>query len=261
MAIMRPSKDIILFSVLLGIIATYFASWLPDITVIGIEGSRISSVVSFSALNGMIFGPILGPIVSFSGVLLHGLSNPKFFQKDTFHIISPLFTVFSSLIGALLISGRKKIALILYAIPLVAWYAFPTGRAVFYYPWYHVLVLTIFFIFENKYGRKINSSKVILFLYLYLVASIAVLADHIAGSTAALIYYDLAPAMFNEVILVYPIERSVLALFSTFIVFVLFLMFHAILQDITTFEGKAREIKEDTIEDYMQTEIKKILGK
>ena len=65
MAIMRPSKDIILFSVLLGIIVTYFASWLPDITVIGIEGSRISSVVPFSALNGMIFGPILGLIVSF----------------------------------------------------------------------------------------------------------------------------------------------------------------------------------------------------
>jgi hypothetical protein len=121
--------------------------------------------------------------------------------------------------------------------------------------------LAIFFKFDNKYGRKINSSKIILFIYLYLIASIAVLADHIAGSTAALIFYDLTPAMFNEVILVYPIERSILALFSTLIVFVLFLMFHAILQDITTFEGKAREIKEDTIEEYMQTEIKKILGK
>lgn len=151
-------------------------------------------------------------------------------------------------------------ALTLYAIPLLAWYVFPTGRDVFYYPWYHVLVLAIFFKFDNKYGRKINSSKIILFIYLYLIASIAVLADHIAGSTAALIFYDLTPAMFNEVILVYPIERSILALFSTLIVFVLFLMFHAILQDITTFEGKAREIKEDTIEEYMQTEIKKILG-
>lgn len=261
MAIMRPSKDILLFSVLLGIIITYFASWLPDITVIGIDGSRISSVVSFSALNGMVFGPILGPMISFSGVLLHGLSNPNFFEKDTFHIISPLFTVFSSLIGALLISGRKKLALTLYAIPLLAWYAFPTGRNVFYYPWYHFLVLAIFFKFDKKYGRKINSSKVILFIYLYLVASIAILADHIAGSTGALIFYDLTPAMFNEVIQVYPVERSVLALFPTFIVFVLFLMFNAILEDITTFEGKARELKEDTIEDYMQTEIKKILEK
>jgi hypothetical protein len=260
MAIMRPSKDILLVSVLLGIITTYFASWLPDITVVGIEGSRISSVVSLSALNGMIFGPILGPMVSFSGVLLHGLSNPNFFQKDIFHLISPLFTVFSSLTGALLISGRKKLALTLYAIPLLAWYAFPTGRTVFYYPWYHVFVWP-YFQFDNKYTRKINTSKVILFIYLYLIASIAVLADHIAGSTSALIFYDLTPAMFNEVILAYPIERSILALFSTLIVFVLFLMFHTILQDITTFEGKAREIKEDTIEEYMQTEIKKILGK
>lgn len=178
MAIMRPSKDVLLVSVLLGIITTYFASWLPDITVVGIEGSRISSVVSLSALNGMIFGPILGPMVSFSGVLLHGLSNPNFFQKDIFHLISPLFTVFSSLTGALLISGRKKLALTLYAIPLLAWYAFPTGRTVFYYPWYHVLVLAIFFKFDNKYTRKINTSKVILFIYLYLIASIAVLADH-----------------------------------------------------------------------------------
>nr|WP_321420406.1 hypothetical protein [uncultured Methanomethylovorans sp.] len=212
-------------------------------------------------MNGMIFGPILGPIISFSGIFLHALSNPNFFEKDTFHLMCPLFVTFSSLIGALLISGRKKLALTLYAIPLLAWYAFSTGRAVFYYPWYHVLVLAIFFKFENKYGRKINPSKVILFIYLYLVASIAVLADHIAGSTAALIFYDITPTMFGAVTLIYPIERSILALFPTLSVFVLFLMIHGILQDITTFEDKAQQIKEDSIEDYMQTEIKKILGK
>lgn len=261
MAILRPSRDILLFSVLLGVTATYFASWLPDITnVVGIDGSRISSVVSFGALNGMIFGPILGPVISFLGVLLHGLSNPGFFEKDTFHLISPLFVVFSSLIGALLLSGRIKLALLLYAIPLVAWYTFSTGRNVFYYPWYHILVLTVFYKFENKFNKKIDSSKFFLFIHLFLVASIAVLADHIAGSTTALIFYDLPPAMFISVALLYPVERSILALCSAFVVYVLFLMVRVILQDIKTFEDRAREIKEGTIEEYMQIEVKKILN-
>ncbi len=262
MEMLHPSRDFLLFSVLLGITATYFASWLPDITnVVGIEGSRISSVVSFGALNGMIFGPVLGPAISFLGVLLHGISDPGFFEKDVFHLISPLFVAFSSLIGALLLSGRKKLALMLYAIPLVAWYAFSTGREVFYYPWYHIVVLIVFHKFENNFNKKIDSSKFFLFIYLFLVASISVLADHIAGSTTALIFYDLPPAMFTSVSLLYPVERSMLALCSAFVVYVLFLMFHAILQDIRTFENRAQEIKEGNIEEYMQIEVKNILHK
>jgi len=262
MEMLRPSGDMLLFSVLLGITATYFASWFPDITnVVGIEDSRISSVVSFGALNGMIFGPTLGPVISFLGVLLHGISNPGFFEKDTFHLISPLFLAFSSLIGALLLSGRKKLALMLYGIPLVAWYAFSTGREVFYYPWYHIVVLIAFHEFEKNFNKKIDSSKLFLFIYLFLVASISVLADHIAGSTAALIFYDLPPAMFTSVSLLYPVERSVLALCSAFVVYFLFLMFHTILQDIKTFENRAQEIKEGTIEEYIQAEVKNILHK
>lgn len=261
-ATLRPSKDILLLSVLLGVTATYFASWLPDITnVVGIDDFHISSVVSFGALNGMIFGPILGPLISFSGVSLHRVTNPGFFSKDTFHLISPLFVVFSSLIGALLLSGRKRLALTLYAIPLVSWYAFSTGRSAFYYPWYHILMLVVFYMFENRFDKKIDSSKSYLFVYLFLVASIAVLADHIAGSTTALIFYKLPPAMFTSVCLVYPIERSILALFSAFVVFVLFLMVRGILQDLNIFEDRAREMKDETIEEYMQTEVKKILGK
>lgn len=261
-AILRPSKDTLLLAMLLGIIATYFASWLPDITnVAGIDGSRISSVVSFGALNGMIFGPILGPIISFFGVFLHVLSNHSFFSKDGFHLISPLFVVFSSLIGALLLSGRKKLALTLYAIPLVSWYFFSTGRSVFYYPWYHILILGIFYKFENRFDKRIDSSKSYLFIYLFLISSIATLADHIAGSVTALFFYNIQPSAFSSVCLIYPIERSILALFSAFVVFILFLMVRVILQDMNTFEEKAREIKNETIEEYMQIEVKKILEK
>ncbi|MCC7576123.1 MAG: hypothetical protein KK926_04715 [Methanomethylovorans sp.] len=260
MEMLRPSRDVLVLSVLFATTATYFASWLPDITnVVGIEGSHISSVVSFGALNGMVFGPVLGPFISLSGILLHGITNPHFFSKDGFHLISPLFVVFSSLIGGLLLSGRKKMALALYTIPLVAWYAFSTGRTVFYYPWYHILLLIIFYEFDDKYSKKISASKFFLFVYLFLIASISVLADHIVGSTTALIFYDLPPAMFISVTLLYPVERSVLALCSAFVVYVLFLIVRVILQDIKTFEDKAREIKEGTIEDYMQIEVKKIL--
>lgn len=261
MAMLRPSRDVLIFSVLLGIMITYFSSWLPDITnVAGIENSRISSVVSFGTLNGMIFGPILGPGISFIGILLHGIAHPDFFENDTFHIISPLFIVFSSLVGALLLSDRKKSAIILYAIPLVAWYAFPTGRTVFYYPWYHIVILTIFYIFNSKYYQKVESSKVFLFMYLFQVASIATLADHIAGSVAALALYDLPPSIFNSVVLIYPVERSILALAPTFVVFFLSLLVQNILEGIDVFEDKAREMKERSIEEYMQTEVKNILG-
>ncbi|MCD4801058.1 MAG: hypothetical protein K8R01_05650, partial [Methanococcoides sp.] len=54
-------RNLTLMYLLSAIVATYFASWLPDFeNLIGIEGARISSVVSFGALNGFLLGPFWG---------------------------------------------------------------------------------------------------------------------------------------------------------------------------------------------------------
>ncbi len=139
--------------VLCALILTYFASWFPDFeNVVGLEGARISSLVAFGSLNGMALGPYLGPVISFTGILLHNVVG--YTHMDTFHLISPIFVAFSSTLAGLCITRREKIAIALYSIVVLAWYLTPEGREVFYYPWYHILVLGLFIFMYRLRDRK-----------------------------------------------------------------------------------------------------------
>ncbi len=231
--------------VLCALVLTYFASWFPDFeNVVGLEGARISSLVAFGSLNGMILGPYLGPVVSFTGILLHNVVGHT--RTDTFHLISPLFVAFSSTLAGLCITHREKVAIALYSIVVLAWYITPVGREVFYYPWYHVLTLA-FFMF--MYRLRDREEDIYIFTFLFATGLLAVLGDHILGSTVSLLIFELPADLFVGVIYIYPVERTILAFVSAFIMFMLIMILrNTILESQTFREDIENENMEQCIE-------------
>ncbi|MGM0771129.1 MAG: hypothetical protein ACQESU_05925 [Halobacteriota archaeon] len=241
--------------VLSAIVMTYFASWFPDFeNLIGIEGARISSVVSFGALNGMILGPFWGAIVSFTGIMGHTLIRGG--TPDTFHLLTPFLVSMTSVVAGLCITKKEKIAMEIFGVLIVCWYLTHLGRDVYYYPWFHILTLGTFFTFNYKLkGREENIFK---FMFLFLASLMAILADHLAGSISATILFDLPPQMFASVVMIYPIERITLALAAASIMYILIISLQNTLMESETYHGKIREKKEDEILNYVD-EVKGIL--
>ncbi|WP_445474241.1 hypothetical protein ACT9XH_07580 [Methanococcoides methylutens] len=235
--------------VLSAIIITYFASWFPDFeNLIGIEGARISSVVSFGALNGMILGPFWGTIVSFTGVMGHTLVRGGG-SPDTFHLLTPFFVAMSSVVAGLCITRKEKAAMAVFGALILLWYITPTGRTIYYYPWFHVVTLAAFLLFYNK--LKAREGNLFKFAFLFLAALMAILADHLAGSISAAILFDLPPQMFASVITIYPIERITLAFAAASIIFLLIVALQNTLMESDTFQDKVEEAKKDDILSYV----------
>ncbi|WP_135603907.1 hypothetical protein [Methanococcoides sp. NM1] len=244
--------------ILSAIIITYFASWFPDFeNLIGIEGARISSVVSFGALNGMLLGPFWGAIVSFTSVMGHTLVRGGG-SPDTFHLLTPFFVAMSSAVAGLCITKKEKAAMAVFGILILLWYITPTGRTIYYYPWFHVITLGAFLVFNYK--LKDREGNLFKFTFLLLAALMAILADHLAGSISAAILFDLPPQMFASVITIYPIERITLAFAAASIIFILIVTLQNTLMESDTFHDKMKEAKKEDILDYVN-DIKDILEK
>ncbi|KGK99137.1 hypothetical protein LI82_03660 [Methanococcoides methylutens] len=244
--------------VLSAIVITYFASWFPDFeNLIGIEGARISSVVSFGALNGMLLGPFWGVIASFTAIMGHTLVRGGG-SPDTFHLLTPFFVAMSSAVAGLCITKREKAAMAIFGVLILLWYITPLGRTVYYYPWFHVITLGAFLVFNYKLkDRKENLFK---FIFLLLAALMAILADHLAGSISAAILFDLPPQMFVSVITIYPIERMTLALAAASIMYLLIISLQNTLMESDTFHENIQDAKKDDILNYVN-EVKDMLEK
>ncbi|WP_440952877.1 hypothetical protein [Methanococcoides sp. FTZ1] len=243
--------------VLSAIVLTYFASWFPDFeNLIGIEGARISSVVSFGALNGMILGPLWGTIASFAGVMGHTLIRGQ--NLDTFHLLTPFFVSMASAVAGLLITKKEKAAMGVFGVLILLWYATPLGRTVYYYPWFHVVTLGAFLVFYYRLReRKENIFK---FIFLLLAALMAILSDHLVGSISAAILFDLPPQMFASVIMIYPIERITLALAAASIIYMLVISLQNTLMESETYHEQIRESKSKDVLNYVD-EVKDMLEK
>lgn len=234
--------------VISAIIITFFASWFPDFeNLIGIEGARISSVVSFGALNGMVLGPFWGTIVSFTGVMGHTLIRGG--NLDTFHLLTPFFVAMSSAVAGLLITRKEKAALAVFGVLILLWYITPTGRDIYYYPWFHVVTFAAFLAFNYK--LKDRNENLFKFIFLFLASLMAVLSDHLAGSISAAILFDLPSQMFASVITIYPVERITLAFAAASIMYLLIISLQNTLMESDTFHEKVEEAKRDDVLNYV----------
>lgn len=241
-------RNLTLLYLLSAIVATYFSSWLPDFeNLIGIEGARISSVVSFGALNGFLLGPIWGALASFSGIMAHTLVRDG--TPDTFHLLSPFFVAMASIVTGLCIAKKEKAAMIIFSVLILGWFITPLGREIFYYPWFHILVLGSFAAFHYKLKDK--TGNIYTFIFILLITLMSILADHLAGSITAAIIFDLPPQMFASVVTIYPIERATLAFAAAAIVYLLVIALQNTLMESDTYKDKINEAKTDEILNYV----------
>ena len=256
---LKTRKNVSFIYLLFGIILTYFSSYLPDLTgVIGIDGTRISSIVAFGSLNGMLYGPIWGALISFIGLFLHELNNPGYISRDAFRMLSPFFIMLASVVSGLIVNRQQKAALSIFGALIFIWYLFPVGREAFFYPWFHIVVLIAFVAFEKNSIKSIHS-RVYIFVSLFFAALIGVLSDHLVGSIAYAYIFDLNAEMFNSVILLYPFERVVLALSAAFVAFFFFSIVKEIILSSEDIEEDFSRIRSENMDDYLYNEVLPII--
>lgn len=252
-------RKIKLIYVTLAFILTYFASWLPDFNLLGMEGTIISSIAAFGPLNGMLLGPYIGPIVSFFGIMTHIITNTSHLGDHIFLLATPVFVMLSSLVAGLIITRREKPALYIYSSLIVLWYFFDIGREVFYLPWFHIVVLVAFITFYKKYHHKLMHVSVYTFVLLFMGSLIAVLSDHMAGNITALLTMDLSAQVFKSSVLIYPIERMILAFGAAFIMFIIVAILQYSIMELNKGDDDIENVKMDNLINYAQYDVRRIL--
>ncbi|MBW6470408.1 MAG: hypothetical protein K0A90_04215 [Methanosarcinaceae archaeon] len=243
------------------LIIIYFASWLPDFeNVLGIEGARISSVAAFGPLNGMLLGPYWGAAISFFGIMAHFFQR-EFANVNTFSMLTPIFVMISSIVAGLIVVKKEKIALIIYSSLILLWYVFDAGREAYYYPWFHITILVLFVVFHTKYKNKTSNVGAHTLVLLFLTSLVAILSDHMAGSISALILFDLPAEIFESVVLIYPVERTILAIAAALVMFMLTAALQNILAASDEIDDTIENIKMNIMLDYVKNDVKPILKK
>ncbi|WP_340819280.1 hypothetical protein [Methanolobus sp. WCC4] len=258
---LRVKNDVKVVYITFGIVLTYFSIYMPDFMgVAGLDDIRISSIVSFGALNGMLFGPFWGSLVSAIGFLLYKITSGTFFSMSTFAVGSIAFIALSSIVSGLVVNREHKAAKGIFAALIVLWYLFDIGRDAYLYPWYHLLVLGVFIYFDRSILERSVTSKVYVFFSLFMAALMGVLSDHLAGSMAYHIVYDLPASTYASVMGLYPVERTILAFFPAFLVYVLVVVFKDILISSEDIEQDIEEKKSRDLDEYLHNDVMKIIN-
>lgn len=169
-------------------------------------GSVAMHVVAF------ILGPILGGITtlvgSFAGQFLTG-------QGGAFPMFVPATA--GAIVTGLLAWGRLREGLAFFAIVICAWYMFPVGRAVWYYPYVHLIVVVLLIIVSPYMKRWLDGDGKEHFAAVAICCISGLLCDQLVGSIIAIPIFDLSAGMYKSVLFIYPVERIVLGLASAVI--------------------------------------------
>lgn len=257
---LRVKNDVKVIYVIFGIVLTYFSIYMPDIMdVAGIDDVQISSTVSFGALNGMLFGPFWVCLITLTGFSLYKITAGTLFTMSTFALFSLIFNSMSSIVAGLVVNREHKAVKVIFFSLICMWYLLDVGRTAYVYPWYHLLILLLFVYFDGSILRKSATSKIYIFMSLFFASLLGVLTDHIAGSIGYQILYDLPASAYKSVILVYPMERTILAFFPAFLVYVLVVVFKDILLSSQDIEQDINDRKSRDLDEYIRNDVLDIL--
>lgn len=257
---LRVKNDVKIIYIVFGVVMTYFSIYMPDfMDVAGIDNTRISSTVSFGALNGMLFGPFWGALVSATGFLLYKLTSGSLFSMSTFSLFSLAFIALSSIVSGFVMNREYKAAKSIFFALIVMWYLSDIGRSAYLYPWYHLLVLGVFVYFERQLFKKTVTSKLFTFFSFFLASLMGVLSDHLAGSIAYHMSFDLPASAYNSVILLYPVERTILAFFPAFLVYVLVVVFKDIVISSEDIDQDIEQKKSNDLDEYLHKDVLDII--
>ena len=255
----KIKNDAKIIYLIFGVVLTYFSSYFPDLhNVIGLDGYRISSLVTFASLNGMLFGPLWGSVVSASGMFLHELNSPGYISKNSFNMCSSFFLIICSMVSGFVINKQYKVVAGIFFALIIAWFMFDTGRSAYLYPWFHVLVL-LSFLFVSRHSLKFVGTKAYMLISLFYAAIMGILSDHLAGSIAYNYIYDISADDFMSVIYMYPLERMVLALITTFIAYFFFSVLRDVVLSSDDIESDIANKKSKDLEDYLYNDVQSII--
>lgn len=242
---------------LFGILMTYFSHYLPDYPLfIGVGEATISSVVAFGSLNGILFGPLLGAIVSGLGVFLYRFTS-GYLSENTLMLVSPVFIMLCSVVSGMMLGRWKKIGLYIFSSLIVMWYIFGNSYA-FLYPWFHFLVLVSYLIF-NRYGMILKNSKIYAFMSLFFASLMGILSDHLAGSIIYHRMYPLSVEVLNSIAKIYPFERGIMALGASFVAFVFLYVLKDIFLSSEDLEDEIIKVRMGDMDDYLHHDVISII--
>jgi uncharacterized membrane protein len=201
-------------------------SFLPGFPMVGASG-EIDLVRALEMGYGILLGPVYGPMAAFLGALIG-----KFLSGGGFGMfmipLAPVSAFTAAVLSRPRVYGAKgwMYAVAIISVLCMGWYLTPTGRAVYYFPFWHLIGLGIVLILGGKLADLLQSeNRVHLTLGVALSSYAATMAGHMLGN---LIFITLGPSMlgipspaltsiFVGLFWVAPIERLTITALSTMI--------------------------------------------
>jgi uncharacterized membrane protein len=201
-------------------------SFLPGFPMVGASG-EIDLVRALEMGYGILLGPVYGPMAAFLGALIG-----KFLSGGGFGMFMIPLAPVTAFTAAVLSRPRVYRAKgWMYAVAIISalclgWYLTPTGQAVYYFPFWHLIGLGMVLILRGKLADLLQSeNKGHLTLGVALSSYAATMAGHMLGN---LIFIALGPSMlgipppvltsiFTGLFWVSPIERITITALSTLI--------------------------------------------
>lgn len=217
-----------LFLVLVLVVITYLIKDVRGLRfqIVGTESEgTMSPMTILLPVNGILLGPFYGTVATFLGIMPHLIiedgSLDLTMSQGIFGSYSILLPVAATFMAGLLSKGRWKEAAAFLGGLLGVWYVLPTAREVWMLPYLHIITLAAIILLRNRVRVMIGYFRWKMIIGLFLVSLASVLTDHLVGNIFAVadplgvLRWDIPASAFYDVILLYAVERSVIAVAAT----------------------------------------------
>jgi hypothetical protein len=185
------------------------ATLIPTFPMIG-TGATFSVNAALVPLAGILFGPLAGAVCAAIGAFLGQLLAP---YTVFFGPLSFLIPTANALATGFAMRRKWYVPLGMILLSSLAWYLFPLGRDVWFFPliWtLGILASLIGWLVAPRWFRSEN--RVLLFLAVFLAALAGTIVDHSIGSVWALVMFQLPREVWLGVLFVAPLERLLFSL-------------------------------------------------
>jgi hypothetical protein len=197
-------------------------SYIPMSRLIGASQS-ITLAEIIAPLSGIILGAYLGAISTFLGGIVSLSINPSFSQMGL------VAGVFGAVCAGLLYTNRRTLCALTYLTLLLVFGLYPTVGPVWTFPqvmWFQIVgFLILISPLQAFASRSFGFPKAARLLFAFFVTSLtSTLAAQIAGNIIfeTLYFPTITPAIWILVTVVYPFERTIIAVMTAIIAVPLF---------------------------------------
>ncbi|MGY5875752.1 MAG: hypothetical protein RTU30_08400 [Candidatus Thorarchaeota archaeon] len=213
---------------LVGVFAAFHftLTMIPVIPIAGLSGGFISLGLVSAPLAGFILGPLYGVISVFIGSFLAISANPALAAIGP---LTPIATAAGALIAGLIRARKPFVIPLIYIIGIAIYLIGPLAQIGITFIWFHIVTLGISLIFViPKVSKSLldalnfsgESNPAIVMFASWLLAIVAIVGDHVIGSSLGTHYYavtfgltpDVLWGFFAPIVFVYPIERLIASL-------------------------------------------------